>query len=474
MHWRRRPAVRRLAIFRKVHGEERASTAMSYNNLANTQQRQGKYAAAEEGYRKALAINRKVLGEAHPDTARTYNNLAANQNAQGKFAEAEEGCRKALAVCRKVFGEEHSDTANSYHNLAANQHAQGKYAAAEEGYRKALAIHRKVLGEEHPDTANSYSNVAHNLNAQGKYAEAEEGYRKALAIRRKVLGEEHPDTAASYGLAAYNQQAQGKYAEAEKGYRKALAIRCKVLGEEHPDTALSYNNLALNQYRQGKYATAEEMATKAADVFARIRLDIADTGLGRATITGERSPLFLLTALVARNGKPAEAWRRFEQSLGRGVGDDLATRLKRPASERQRQSQLLARRRLLEARVEKQSILKEPTSAQKEQRNQQLDQLLKTLKDLASFNRELEEKYGPVAGQVLEVAALQKALPADGAFLGWLDRKGEAKAADPDGEHWAVLLRRAESRCGFICPAAGLARPGPPTTTPCLASCVPP
>ncbi len=63
----------------------------SYNNLAGNQNAQGKYAEAEEGYRKALAIRRKVLGEEHPDTAPSYNNLAYNQNTQGKYAEAEEG-----------------------------------------------------------------------------------------------------------------------------------------------------------------------------------------------------------------------------------------------------------------------------------------------------------------------------------------------------------------------------------------------
>ena len=49
----------------------------------------GKYAEAEPLFRKALAIRLKALGEDHPDTARSYNNLAATLLRQGKYAEAE-------------------------------------------------------------------------------------------------------------------------------------------------------------------------------------------------------------------------------------------------------------------------------------------------------------------------------------------------------------------------------------------------
>jgi tetratricopeptide (TPR) repeat protein len=37
-------------------------------DLARVLYAQGKYAEAEEGYKKALAILRKALGEDHPDT----------------------------------------------------------------------------------------------------------------------------------------------------------------------------------------------------------------------------------------------------------------------------------------------------------------------------------------------------------------------------------------------------------------------
>jgi tetratricopeptide (TPR) repeat protein len=431
-----------LAIYRSVLGEEHPKTADGYNHLALNLNAQGKYKEADEGYRKALTIRRKMLGEEHPLTALSYNNLALNQNAQGKYKEAEEGFGKALAIRRKVLPEDHPDIAQSFNNLAANQTAQGQHAQAEEGFRKALAINRKMLEEKHPFTAAGYNNLAYIQNAQGRYKEAEEGYRQALAIYRKVLGEEHPFTAAGYDGLALNQQKQGKYQEAEEALGKALAICRKVLGEKHPDTAASYMNLANNQHLQGKYAKAEELARRGAEVFATSRLAIAATGLERAAKTSMKSPSLFLAGLLARNGKPEQAWQRFEESLARGTWDDLSAQLRRPQAERDRETQLTGHIERLTKRIEQVSATN-LTTAQSTQRQQLLTQLRQEYDELADFRQQLEKKYGPSAGEVFDRQRIQKALPADAALVGWLDAPGLPTAADPNGEHWAILLRAA-------------------------------
>jgi tetratricopeptide (TPR) repeat protein len=431
-----------LAIYRKVLGEEHPLTAVSYNNVAYTLKAQGRYKEAEEGFKKALAIRRKLLGEEHPLTAGSYNNLAGNLDAQGRYKEAEEGFKKALAIRRKLLGEEHPDTAISYNNVAGNLKAQGRYKEAEEGHQKALAIRRKLLGEEHPLTAISYNNVAFNLEAQGRYKEAEEGYQKALAICRKVLGEEHPDTARSYNNVAGNLKAQGRYKEAEEGYQKALAICRKVLGEEHPHTAVSYNNLAANLTAQGRYKEAEELYRHGADAFLASRLHIAASGLGRSAKTSELSPLLPLVALLARNGKPAVAWQRLEQGLGRGTGDDLAARLRRPVKELARQTELVKQLERLDQLLAQHLAIRAPTPAQKEEQDALLDRRLKAQEELTRFGRYLEEKYGPADGKVFDRKTIQAALPDDTALVAWIDIPAAGpKAADPNDEHWAVLLR---------------------------------
>ena len=429
-----------LAIFRKVLGEEHPNTALNYNNLAVNLSAQGRYKEAEEGYRKALAIRRKVLGEEHPSTAQSYNSVAYNLNTQCKYREAEEGYAKALAIQRKVLDEEHPDTAFTYNNVAANLNAQGKYKEAEESFRKAVAIRLKVLGENHPDTAESYNNLGANLNAQAKHNAADEVYCKALAIHHRVLGEEHPYTARSYNKLASSLHVQGKYKEAEVGYSKALAIRRKVLSEEHPDTARSYDELALNLYCQGKYNEAEALYLQGAESFVKVRLHVAATGLERVSFTSERSSLPALAAVLARNGKHADAWQRFEESLARGTWDDLTARLRQTQNERDKQSQITARIDRLQKLIEQVSVAK-PSPEQTKQREEWLTQLRQAYDQLATFTQQLETNYGPIAGQVYSRAQIQKSLPVDAALIAWLDIAGNPKAADPNGEHWAILLR---------------------------------
>ena len=432
-----------LTISRRVLGEEHSNTAAGYTGLAATLQAQGKYAEAEPFFRKSLTISRRVLGEEHSVTAERYDNVGSTLQAQGRYAEAEALFRKGLSISRKVLGEEHPSTAQSFNNLAANLSAQGKFAEAEPLLRKALALKQKLLGKEHPSTVLSYNNVASNLDAQGKYAEAETLSRKALAIRRKVLGEEHPDTAQSYDNVAINLDHQGGYAGAEPLLRKALAIRQKLLGEDHPETAQSYYSLAVHLWLQGKGAEAEKFGQRGADCFAKTRLRIATAGLDRATKTGERSPLAILAAVLARNGKREEAWRRFEEGLGRGTWDDLSARLRRPQAEQAKQAQLVARLHRFDQSLERLSAIKKPTLAQTHQYEELLTQHRQAQDELDAFGRYLEKTYGPVAGAVFDRKVIQAALPPDAALLGWLDIPGAPKAHDPNGEHWAVLLRSA-------------------------------
>jgi tetratricopeptide (TPR) repeat protein len=473
-----------LAIHRKILGDDNTVTAKIYNDLATNLDAEGKYREAEEGHRKALAIRRKVLGEGHPATATSYNNLAANFNAQGKYRDAEEGFKEALgifrkaygedhpstagccnnlgmnldmqghskeaeevlerglAICRRVLGEDHPNTAVTYDNLAACWVHQGLQTKAQEARERALAIRRKTLGENHPRTALSYNHIATLLRDQGRYREAEAFFQKALAIRLEVLGKDHPDIAISYDTEASNLNAQGRFKEAEALGRKALALYRKVLGENHLDAATCSSSVAANLNAQGRYQEAEELYLRSAAAFLASRLQIAASGLERTAKASEQSPLLRLAALLARNGRPAAAWEWLEQGLGRGAGDDLAARLRRPMEDLKRQTELAKRLERLDHLLTKQLALREPTAAQKQERNDLLDRHLKAQEELTRFGHSLEEKYGAADGKVFDRKQIQAALPADTALVVWIDfAAAGSSAADPNGEHWAVLLR---------------------------------
>jgi tetratricopeptide (TPR) repeat protein len=257
-----------LDILRAVYGEQDPNVATCYNNIADVYRGQGEYAKALEGYRKALEILLVVNGgEQHPSIAICYRNIAGVYFAQGDSARALAGFRKALEIRRAVYGgERHRDVATSYMDIAIIQHIRGEFTQALEGYRKALDIARVIDGERHPDVATCYNNSADIYDRQGEYARALEGYRKALEIRLAVYGERHPDVATCYHNIAHVYCEQGEYARALENNQKALDIRLAVHGDRHPAVALSYNNIATVYDGQGDYARALEAHRKALEI----------------------------------------------------------------------------------------------------------------------------------------------------------------------------------------------------------------
>jgi len=429
-----------LEIRHRLLTDDHPDTAGSYDNLATNLNAQGKYDQAQPLFEKALEIRRRVLTDDHPDTAQSYNNLAYNLSGQGKYA-AQPLFEKALEIFRRVLTDDHPITAISYSNVAGSFQAQGKYAEAQRLLEKALEINRRLLTDDHPNTALSYNNLAFILAAQAKYAQAQPLYEKALEIRHGLLTDEHPLTAGSYDNLATNLNAQGKYDQAQPLYEKALEIRRRLLTDDHPNTAGSYHNLASNLNAQGKYLEARDQWLRAVKSLDAARLRVAFTGLERAgTLQFMR---LSLAAVLARLGQPAEAWQRGEEDLGRGLLDELAARQDRRLTPVER-----ARLRELTAELERLDRLVEstPKNLDQAERAKRFEDL-KRQRELASialgeFQTKLVEIHGPLAGQVARRNEIQTALPADAALVAWVDiRPAGPNAADPDGEHWGVVVR---------------------------------
>ena len=171
------------------------------------------------------------------------------------------------------------------------------------------------------------------------------------------------------------------------------------------------------------------------------RLRVAFTGLERAGTEESTRPA--LAAVLARLGQPAEAWQSLEEDLGRGLLDELAARQDQRLTPAER-----ARLRELTAELERLDKLVETTPKDLDQaeRAKRFEDL-KRQRELASialgeFQTKLVQDYGPLAGQVARLNEIQAALPADAALVAWVDiPPAGPNAADPDGEHWGVVVR---------------------------------
>jgi tetratricopeptide (TPR) repeat protein len=430
-----------LAIRRKVLGELHPETAFSYHNLGVLLQEMGRHARARALLERNLVIMRAALGESHPHVAVAYDSLGANLQAEGRYAEAQPFLERALTLRKKALGENALPTATSYNNLAACLSLRGQLAPAQRLYEKALALNARVLGEDHPATATSRDNLSANLQAQGKYALAQALCERALAARKKALGERHLDTATSYSNLAANLYRQGKYEPARSNAEKALKLFRDLAGD-HPATAVNYTLLARILHVQGRYKAAERTARRGARSHGAARLHVGSTGLQRAGFFAVVSPLPLLTALEARNGEAREAFASLEQSLARGLLDDLAARSRLlTAGERRRREELRARVGLLERQLT--ALGEGEGKAAREEADRLREKRDAARADLSALEVALAKKYGPAAGQVYDLARIREHLPADAALVAWVDLGDQPGAADPRGEHWACVVRRA-------------------------------
>ena len=249
---------RALTAARAIRPADRAAILAAEENIAVELQNQARYAEAERAYAAILTARRMMPGS-DALMATTLNRLAATIGAQGRRAEAEPLLREALALRLKALGEGDALVAQSYNTLAINLEQAGRFAEAEPLYRRALAIRRTLFGDADASVATTLSNLALNLQHQGneeKLAEAGPFYVEALRIGRKVWGDNSPYTATIFNNVGNYLEQYGQYAQAETLYKFAYDIRVATLGPNHPDTLLVMNNLAFNADQQGRMADA--------------------------------------------------------------------------------------------------------------------------------------------------------------------------------------------------------------------------
>ena len=140
----------------------------SQEDIAHTDQEQGRFAESEVLLRMVLSERLKTLDNEHPDVLRAKNNLAASLNAQRKdLAYAESLQLEVVAADRERVGPEHLDTLVGLNNLANIYMHQGRFEKAVEIQRDALATSERVNGRTHENTLTLKENLANTLVHQG-------------------------------------------------------------------------------------------------------------------------------------------------------------------------------------------------------------------------------------------------------------------------------------------------------------------
>ena len=301
-----------------------------------------------------MAIDEKTLGPEHPVIATALNNLAALYRTIGRYAEAEQLYKRTLAIYEKAFGPEHPGVAIALHNLAALYFTTGRYAEAEQLYKRALAIGEKVVGPEHPGVATAVNNLAALYKTTGRYAEAEPLCRRALPIAKSsgnpallfevqsnysdlLKKQNNPEAAIFFGKQAVNTT-QGLRANVSKLGKETLKSYTETVAQV-------YKRLANLLIEEGRLAEAQQVMAmlKEEEYFQYVRrsADSAAKLDTKAAFTATEKPWLLeyekLSANNARLGKELGELRARGEKVALGPVEQ--TRLNQLLEEDQKASE---------------------------------------------------------------------------------------------------------------------------------------
>ncbi len=262
----------RLALQRKLYGNEHEGVLNSLGWMAEIRSWGGKPAAAAEVLQEKIEIQTKLFGRENTNLLVTIGWQANLYEDAGMLEKSEPLRQELLAICEKAFGQAHPETFGAGAKLIALLLKQNKSEEAQIIDKK-LALGVTKLNPEDPATLNLAGPI-HSLAdwrvSQGRLAEAEALFWEELGLRRKFQGSEHPDFAwLLYNLAAVLRD-EGKLAEAEAKYREALASMNIAFGPVDRSIPVTLNTLANMLTKQGRLSEAENLHREAAEVAQKL------------------------------------------------------------------------------------------------------------------------------------------------------------------------------------------------------------
>jgi tetratricopeptide (TPR) repeat protein len=277
------PLLRRsVATARALPDIEPVTLSEALNHLAEVQNLQAQYSAAEKAYREAAALVSR-----HPHDRRNKIALADSLNGLGKvldleghYPEAARSFREALTLEHELYGEKHGDIARTLEELALALDDNADLKQALPLMRTAVRMQRELHGHEpHPELAEALNHLGYLLDENGDYDEAESSYRESLGLKHRLYGDKHPLIAQGLQNLAFVLQDKRELAESEATFRQALGMERELLGAVHPEVANTMNNIAFVQYdrgdREGALATEREALGILRELFHGDHPDVA-------------------------------------------------------------------------------------------------------------------------------------------------------------------------------------------------------
>ncbi len=299
----------------RTYGAESAETAQALQWLGTSEQKRGRYVAAEA----ALKRSYRRIGEHWPGSpalASAAATLSELYREMGRFDEARVLLTQALTLSESAPGVAPTDVAAYLVNEGNLLRATGELAGAKERYERALTLLETALGPEHPFVATALTNVAGLAAALGDREAAAPLFERAVAIYEAALPPDHEFLATGLNNLATHQIAMGEIEAAASNLMRAADVWERSLGPTHPTTLLCWRNVALALSQIGRDAEAADLLGQAAKR--------AESRLGRThpEVAGARAQQAEALAWTGDLDGALALYRRTLPALEAGLGED--------------------------------------------------------------------------------------------------------------------------------------------------------
>jgi tetratricopeptide (TPR) repeat protein len=159
--------------------------AQALNNIGLELRQRRRFAEAERFQQQTLKILNRRIPEDAPEKAMAYNNLALTQTDQGKFALAQENYKKGIEIGGRVWKTEPWNLARLEANQGMALRLEGRLNDARRVLEAALQRRRGSLGDRHVDVAESELRLGELARDEGDPASAQVRLENALHIWRQ-------------------------------------------------------------------------------------------------------------------------------------------------------------------------------------------------------------------------------------------------------------------------------------------------
>ncbi|MBS0260577.1 MAG: CHAT domain-containing protein, partial [Planctomycetes bacterium] len=423
---------------------------------------QGRFGESQALQRQLLAEDLATAGPISPQVTQDLGFLVGSAVSRGSFSEAEQYARQWLTVAQLLGGAESGFPPHeAARAIAISLDRQGRLAEARPFYE--MALPRPADGSAQPASASFDDLLARGqiLSRLGDLEQAAACFRQAVELAAGPAGLDAyiRKPQASLALAVVLRD-QGKFADATPLFERALQEQTQLSGEAHPSVVNILVQAASNRFAAGDLRGAEQLLTEVARLHPLVRLQIDVSGLERSAYAAANVPLDWLAGLLAARGAPVAAWERLEEHLGRGLLDEMSTRLAQPltTAEQEHVEDLSYRLKSIDERLRglQTTLARQPDDAAvRHSLEVWTAQRQRVLADWTNLQAEFVQRYGPASGQTFSLERIQSHLQADEALVAWIDLETTVPHEHQPGLHYACVLRKSLAPHWIRLPGSG-------------------